>query len=123
VVQGSIRWSPDGNKIAFVSSRGDHNFIGVCDIVTQQIKYIDPGVDGDIDPTWSPDGKSIAFIRVPFTKDALIFGPERASLPWSIRVVDLTTGQAKEIWKAQKGVGSNFFAGGLRGGQSPILDF
>jgi hypothetical protein len=27
--------------------------------------------------------------------------------------VDLTTGQAKEIWKAQKGVGSNFFAGGL----------
>ncbi|MDI9871739.1 S9 family peptidase [Flectobacillus roseus] len=111
--QGSIRWSPDGNKIAFVSSRGDHNFIGVCDIVTQQIKYIDPGVDGDIDPTWSPDGKSIAFIRVPFTKDALIFGPERASLPWSIRVVDLMTGQAKEIWKAQKGVGSNFFAGGL----------
>lgn len=111
--QGSIRWSPDGSKIAFVSNRGDHNFIGVCDIVTQQIKYIDPGVDGDIDPTWSPDGKSIAFIRVPFTKDALIFGPERASLPWSIRVVDLTTGQAKEIWKAQKGVGSNFFAGGL----------
>lgn len=111
--QGSIRWSPDGSKIAFVSSRGDHNFIGVCDIDTQQIKYIDPGVDGDIDPTWSPDGKSIAFIRVPFTKDALIFGPERASLPWSIRVVDLTTGQAKEIWKAQKGVGSNFFAGGL----------
>lgn len=112
-LQGSIRWSPDGNKIAFVSSRGDHNFIGVCDIVTQQIKYIDPGVDGDIDPTWSPDGKSIAFIRVPFTKDALIFGPERTSLPWSIRVVDLATGQAKEIWKAQKGVGSNFFAGGL----------
>ncbi|MDI9863437.1 prolyl oligopeptidase family serine peptidase [Flectobacillus sp. DC10W] len=111
--QGSIRWSPDGSKIAFVSSRGDHNFIGVCDIATQQIKYIDPGVDGDIDPTWSPDGKSIAFIRVPFTKDALIFGPERASLPWSIRVVDLTTGLAKEIWKAQKGVGSNFFAGGL----------
>lgn len=111
--QGSIRWSPDGSKIAFVSSRRDHNFIGVCDIVTQQIKYIDPGVDGDIDPTWSPDGNSIAFIRVPFTKDALIFGPERASLPWSIRVVDLTTRQAKEIWKAQKGVGSNFFAGGL----------
>ena len=28
--QNSIRWSPDGLQIAFISSRGDHSFVGVC---------------------------------------------------------------------------------------------
>ncbi len=26
------RWSPDGTRIAFVSNRGDHTFIGVYDV-------------------------------------------------------------------------------------------
>ena len=29
---GSLRWSPDGSRLAFVSGRGDHSFIGVYDI-------------------------------------------------------------------------------------------
>lgn len=112
-VQNSIRWSPDASKIAFVSSRGDHSFIGVCEVTTKTIKYYDAGVDEDIDPVWSPDGKSLAFIRVPFSKDALIFGPERESLPWSIRVIDLASGQAREVWKAKNGRGSAFFESSL----------
>ena len=27
---GDLRWSPDGTRLAFVSDRGDHAFIGVC---------------------------------------------------------------------------------------------
>ncbi|MFC0183192.1 hypothetical protein ACFFJX_11735 [Pseudarcicella hirudinis] len=65
-------------------------------------------MDGDTDPVWSPDGKSVAFIRVPFSKDALIFGPERESNPWSIRVADVETGKGREIWKAKEGKGSAF---------------
>lgn len=111
--QNSIRWSPDGQQIAFISGRGDHSFAGIYDFNTKSIRFLDPSVDGDTDPVWSPDGKSVAFIRVPFSKDALIFGPERESNPWSIRVADVETGKGKEIWKAKEGKGSAFFTGAL----------
>jgi dipeptidyl aminopeptidase/acylaminoacyl peptidase len=111
--QNSIRWSPDGSQIAFVSSRGDHGFVGVCEVATKAIKFLDMSLDSDIDPVWSPDGKSLAFIRIPFSKDALIFGPERERNPWSIRIVDVETGKGKELWKSKAGRGSAFFENGM----------
>ena len=59
------RWSPDGRKIAFVSNRVDHSFIGIYDVATRSVKYMAPGVDRDTSPTWSPDSRRIAFIRRP----------------------------------------------------------
>ena len=59
------RWSPDGRKIAFVSNRVDHSFIGIYDVATRTVKYVAPDVDRDTSPTWSHDGKRIAFIRRP----------------------------------------------------------
>lgn len=59
------RWSPDGSKIAFVTARGDHSFIGLYDVRARKVSYVAPGVDFDSSPTWSPDGKRIAFIRRP----------------------------------------------------------
>lgn len=111
--QNSIRWSPDGSQIAFVSSRGDHGFVGVCDVATKAIRFLDMSVDSDIDPVWSPDGKSLAFIRIPFAKDALMFGPERERNPWSIRIVNVETGNGRELWKAKAGRGSAFFENGI----------
>ena len=111
--QGSIRWSPDGSQLAFVSGRNDHSFVGVCDVASKTIKFLDASFDNDIDPVWSPDGKSLGSLRVPFSKDALIFGPERESLPWSVRVVDLQTGKGREVWKAKNGRGSAFFENAL----------
>ncbi len=64
---GAPRWSPDGSKIAFVSERGDHSFIGVYDVKARTVTYMAPGVDRDTSPTWSPDGRRIAFIRRPGT--------------------------------------------------------
>jgi dipeptidyl aminopeptidase/acylaminoacyl peptidase len=59
------RWSPDSTKIAFVSNRVDHSFIGLYDMRTRTLNYISPSVDFDTSPTWSADGKQIAFIRRP----------------------------------------------------------
>jgi dipeptidyl aminopeptidase/acylaminoacyl peptidase len=62
-----MRWSPDGTKIAFVSNRVDHSFIGVYDVRTRDVTFLSPSVDHDTSPTWSPDGRRIAFIRRPGT--------------------------------------------------------
>lgn len=58
-------WSPDGRKIAFVSDRASHSFIGVYDRERRRITYLEPSVDRDASPTWSPDGSRIAFLRRP----------------------------------------------------------
>jgi Tol biopolymer transport system component len=38
--QSSIRWSPDGNKLAFVSARGDHSYIGIFDFKTNSHSFV-----------------------------------------------------------------------------------
>ncbi len=63
----SPRWSPDGSRLAFVSARENHSYVGVYDTKTQRVEYLAPGVDFDTSPTWSPDGQRVAFIRRPGT--------------------------------------------------------
>ena len=104
----SLRWSPDGSKLAFVSNRGDHSLIGVYEFSGKTLRYLDPSVDRDIAPVWSPDGGQIAFIRVPALREAFAFGPKRSAQPWSIRIADVATGGGRQIWKADEGQGSAF---------------
>lgn len=64
---GSPRWSPDGQRIAFVSERENHSFVAVYHMPSRTVQYVAPGVDCDGTPTWSPDGRQLAFSRRPGT--------------------------------------------------------
>ena len=105
----NLRWSPDGKRLAFVSNRERHSFVGVWDFAASTLRYIDPSTDQDGAEIWSPDSKSLAFIRTPSQVSDLIFVPERESpIPWSIRVADASTGTSREVWRAKPGKGSVF---------------
>jgi dipeptidyl aminopeptidase/acylaminoacyl peptidase len=106
--QTSLRWSPDGLKMAFVSRRSDHAFLGIFDLATTTVIFADPSVDHDVEPVWSPDGEQIAFIRLPNKRKSLPFSPQREGLPWSILIADAKTGSSTEVWKAPEGKGSVF---------------
>ena len=106
---GGLRWSPDGARLAFVSSRGNHSFVGVYDAAAKTVHYLDASVDHDDAPVWSPDGWQVAFVRIPTVDEHKYFAAVRSGPPWSIRVADAAgASPGKEVWKALEGDGSVF---------------
>jgi dipeptidyl aminopeptidase/acylaminoacyl peptidase len=104
VVRGqnhSEEWSPDGSQLLFVSTRGDHSFVGVYDAATKTVRFLVPSVDTDSDPVWSLDGRRIAFVRRPAeprdTPAGYFLQPDKPH-PWGIWVADASAGSAREIW-------------------------
>jgi dipeptidyl aminopeptidase/acylaminoacyl peptidase len=106
-----LAWSPDGSMLAFTSGRGTHSYIGVFTLASKELRYLDPSLDRDGNAVWSPDGTRIAWIRQGAAARARMFSPRReVDEPWSIRVADVKTGQARQAWKADAGHGSAFQA-------------
>ncbi len=98
----SLAWSPDGARLAFVSNRGDHAFIGVYFGKDRAILYLAPSTSKDSSPRWSPDGTRIAFIRRPGDG-----GPPEPLLkeipqPWAIWTADAATGAGGAAWRGPK---------------------
>nr|WP_241664551.1 Tol-Pal system beta propeller repeat protein TolB [Ningiella ruwaisensis] len=80
----SPAWSPDGNKLAYVSFENKKSQIFIQDIYTTQRQLVTdfPGINGS--PAFSPDGKKLAMV---LSKDG---NPE-------IYVMDLATRQLERI--------------------------
>ena len=66
---GSPKWSPNGKRIVYVSSTGEHGsppyHISVMNSDGTNIQNLTDGQTRHHSPTWSPDGKRIAFIGPP----------------------------------------------------------
>ena len=99
----SEEWSPDGSQLVFVSTRGDHSFIGVYDVDAKTVRFLAPSVDTDSDAVWSLDGKRIAFVRRPAeprdTPAGYFLQPDKPH-PWAIWVAEVSSGSAREIWRS-----------------------
>ncbi len=58
----SPRWSPDGEKLAFISARDGDDQIWTIDVSSGALKKVTSISTGAGDPVWSPDGKWLAFV-------------------------------------------------------------
>jgi dipeptidyl aminopeptidase/acylaminoacyl peptidase len=96
---GSLTWSPDGGRLAFVSDRDDHAFIGVYDLAAKTLTWMAPDVDVDAAPTFSPDGSRLAFLRFPGHRMGELLDIT-AGVPFAIWVGDPATGAAREVWRS-----------------------
>jgi dipeptidyl aminopeptidase/acylaminoacyl peptidase len=93
-------WSPDGTRLAFVSDRGDHSFVGVFTSAEKPLVYLAPSTNYDGDPVWSPDGASIAFMRHPSQGDVLQNFLVQQPNPFAIWIADASTGKSRRLWSS-----------------------
>jgi dipeptidyl aminopeptidase/acylaminoacyl peptidase len=101
-----LQWSPDGARLLFVSHRGDYSFIALLDPGEPRIRFLDPGLGFSVEPAFSPDGRKIAYIR---HFDAPAGAAADSGPYWSIRVVDVAGGAAREVWAAPPGLGGRYY--------------
>jgi len=96
----SLAWSPDGSRLAFVSNRNDHAFIGVFASKDKPLVWLAPSTGFDSSPRWSPDGRRIAFARQPGAGGPPTPLLQQTPRPWSILVADADGSASHMVWQS-----------------------
>jgi len=109
---GQISWSPDSQKITFISPRGRYNFVGWFPIDGHKVNWIEPAVNRDLWPAWSPDSQKIAFVRLPGYKSDERPDSSR-EYPLELWVADINKNQARKLWLSPDDAGGYSQLGGL----------
>jgi TolB protein len=77
-------WSPNGQQIAFVSSRAGNWEIYLIDVASGRETRLTDDSAADVAPTWSPDGKRLAFLS------------DREG-SWALYIMEVKSGQLQKI--------------------------
>lgn len=106
---GSLQWSPDGSRLAFVTSRESHSLIGIYRDDKTPLLWISPAAARDGQPRWSADGRQLLFVR-----SAGSGGPPREMLrfhprPWAIWVANTDTGVASQRWASGRTLRDSYY--------------
>ncbi|HEX8263416.1 MAG TPA: prolyl oligopeptidase family serine peptidase [Allosphingosinicella sp.] len=101
-----LQWSPDGTRLLFVSHRGEYSFVALLDPEASRLVYLDPGLAFSVEPVFSPDGRKVAFIR---HVDAPAGAAPDSGPYWSVRVADVASGAARQLWAAPPGAGARYY--------------
>jgi dipeptidyl aminopeptidase/acylaminoacyl peptidase len=101
-----LTWSPDGRRLLFTEAREENGYVGLLDLASGKLIYLDPGLGQSVEPVFSPDARQVAFIR--FLLPPLNAPPESGPY-WSIRVADAATGAGRELWAAPAGAGARYY--------------
>jgi dipeptidyl aminopeptidase/acylaminoacyl peptidase len=115
------RWSPDGDKLAFISARDGDDEIWTIDVSSGALKKITSISTGAGDPVWSPDGGWIAFVSdiYPECKDDACnkrMSEQRAQSKLKVHVADRLLYRHWKAWK--DGMRTHVFVVSSAGGEA-----
>jgi eukaryotic-like serine/threonine-protein kinase len=109
-------WSPDGNRIAFTSTRAGNPDIYVFNLRDNSLTQLTENNYPEKHPAWSPSGSQIAYIR-DLTYSQLMVMSDSGQFKDRFSI----SGEVNDLWPAWSPDGSMIFFSQMGGGNVPTL--